>query len=103
MLGHTSVGDDTMADDKDQRISPAEHTMEVHQLPDATQREVLEIRDSLREVRETLSLEHFNEYVAAELRMDEATAQDFLAFATTGHLTPRMWEYFQRIARDATH
>ena len=93
-----------MADDtNDRRISPAERTMEVPQLPDATQREVLEIRDSLRELRETMSLEHFNEYVAAELRMDEATAQDFLAFAATARLTPRMWEYFQRIARDATH
>ncbi len=92
-----------MADDtNDRRISPAERTMEVPQLPDATQGEVLEIRDSLREVRETMSLEHFNEYVAAELRMDEATAQDFLAFAATDRLTPRMWEYFQRIARDAT-
>ena len=76
--------------------------MEVPELPDALQGEVLEIRDGLREVRETMSLEHFNEYVAAELRMDEATAQDFLAFAATDRLTPRMWEYFQRIARDAT-
>ncbi len=93
-----------MADDtNDRRISPAERTMEVPQLPDATQREVLEIRDSLRELRETMSLEHFNDYVAAELRMDEATAQDVLAFAATDRLTPRMWEYFQRIARDATH
>ncbi len=93
-----------MADDTtDRRISPAERTMEVPQLPDATQREVLEIRDSLRELRETMSLEHFNDYVAAELRMDEATAQDVLAFAATDRLTPRMWEYFQRIARDATH
>ncbi len=92
-----------MADDtNERRISPAERTMEVPQLPDATQREVLEIRDSLRELRETMSLEHFNEYVAAELRMDEATAQDFLAFAATDRLTPRMWEYFQRIARGAT-
>ena len=91
-----------MADDKDQRISPAEGTIELHQLPDATQGDVLEIRDSLREVRETMSLEQFNEYVAAEFRMDEATAQDFLAFAATDRLTPRMWEYFQRVARDAT-
>ena len=91
-----------MADDKDQRISPAEHTMVVAELPDALQGEVLEIRDSLREVRETMSLEHFNDYVAAELRMDEATAQDVLAFAATDRLTPRMWEYFQRIARGAT-
>ena len=93
-----------MADDtNERRISPAERTMELPQLPDATQREVLEIRDSLRELRETMSLEHFNEYVAAELRMDEATAQDFLAFAAIERLTPRMWEYVQRIARDATH
>ncbi len=93
-----------MADDtQEPRISPAERTMEVPQLPDALQGEVLEIRDSLREVRETMSLEHFNDYVAAELRMDEATAQDVLAFAATDRLTPRMWEYFQRIARDATH
>lgn len=93
-----------MADDtNERRISPAERTMEVHQLPDAIQGEVLEIRDSLREVRETMSLEQFNEYVAAELRMDEATAQDFLAFAATDRLTPGMWEYFEQIARDATH
>ena len=92
-----------MADDtNERRISPVERTMELPQFPDATQREVLEIRDSLRELRETMSLEHFNDYVAAELRMDEATAQDFLAFAATDRLTPRMWEYFQRIARDAT-
>ena len=89
-------------DNQGPRISPAERTMEVPELPDALQGEVLEIRDGLREVRETMSLEHFNEYVAAELRMDEATAQDFLAFAATDRLTPRMWEYFQRIARDAT-
>ena len=89
-------------DNQEPRISPVERTMEVPQLPDATQREVIEIRDSLREVRETMSLEHFNEYVAAELRMDEATAQDFLAFAAPDRLTPRMWEYFQRIARGAT-
>ena len=93
-----------MADDtNDRRISPAERTMELPQLPDALQGEVLEIRDSLREVRETMSLEQFNDYVAAELRMNEATAQDVLAFAATDRLTPRMWEYFQRIARDATH
>ena len=93
-----------MADDtNDRRISPAERTMELPQLPDALQAEVLEIRDSLREVRETMSLEHFNEYVAAELRMDEATAQDVLAFAATARLTPRMWEYFQRLAHDATY
>ena len=93
-----------MADDtNERRISPAERTMEVPQLPDALQGEVLEIRDSLREVRETMSLKHFNEYVAAELRMDEATAQDVLACAATDRLTPRIWEYFQRIARDATH
>jgi hypothetical protein len=49
-----------------------------------------------------MSLEHFNDYVAAELRMDAATAQDFLAFAATARLTPRMWEYFQRVARGAT-
>ena len=92
-----------MADDtQEPRISPAERTMEVPQLPDALQGEVLEIRDSLREVRETMSLEHFNDYVAAELRMDEATAQDFLALATPARLTPRMWEYFQRLARGAT-
>ena len=90
-------------DNQEPRISPAERTMELPQLPDALQGEVLEIRDSLRELRETMSLEHFNEYVAAELRMDEATAQDFLAFATTDRLTPRMREYFQRIARGATH
>jgi hypothetical protein len=89
-------------DNQEPRMSAAERTMELPQLPDATQGEVLEIRDSLREVRETMSLEHFNEYVAAELRMDEATAQDFLAFAATDRLTPRMWEYFERIARDAT-
>ena len=89
-------------DNQEPRMSAAERTVELPQLPDATQREVLEIGDSLREVRETMSLEQFNEYVAAELRMDEATAQDFLAFAATDRLTPRMWEYFQRIARGAT-
>ena len=89
-------------DNQEPRMSAAERTVELPQLPDATQREVFEIRDSLREVRETMSLEHFNEYVAAELRMDEATAQDFLALATPARLTPRMWEYFQRIARGAT-
>ena len=89
-------------DNQEPRISPAERTMELPQLPDATQGDVLEIRDSLREVRETMSLEQFNEYVAAELRMDEATAQDFLTFAAADRLTPRMWEYFQRVARDAT-
>ncbi len=92
-----------MVDDNEEgRISPVERTMEVPELPGETQGQVLQVRDSLRAVRETMSLEHFNHWAATELQMDEATAQDFLTFAAADRLTPRMWEYFQRIARGAT-
>jgi len=92
-----------MADDTSEgHVSPVERTVEVPQLPHATQGEVLEIRDSLREIRETMSLEQFNQWAATELQMDEATAQDFLAFAATTRLTPGMWEYFERVARGVT-
>ncbi len=76
-----------MADDnKEGRISPVERTMEVPELPGETQGHVLQVRGSLRAVRETMSLEHFNHWVAIELGMDPATAEDFLTFAPTESL-----------------
>ncbi len=89
-------------DNQEPRISPAERTMEVPELPGETQNQVIQVRDSLRAVRETMSLEHFNHWVATELGMDPATAEDFLTFAPTDRLTLRMWDYFERIGRGTT-
>jgi len=87
------------ADNTGRPIPPVERTMEVPELPGETQRQVIQVRDSLRAVRETMSLEHFNHWVATELGMDQATAQDFLTFMPTDRLTLRMWDYFERIGR----
>ena len=89
-------------DNKEGRITLVERTMEVPELPSETQRQMLQVRDSLRVVRETVSLARFNHWVATELGMDPATAEDFLTFAPTERLTLRMWEYFERLGRSAT-
>ncbi len=91
-----------VVDNKEGRTSRVERSMEVPEVPGETQNQVIEVRDSLRAVRETMSLEHFNHWVATELGMDEATAQDFLTFAAADRLTLRMWDYFEWIGRGTT-
>jgi len=82
--------------------SPLERPTELRQLPPDHQDQVLQIGDGLRAARETKSPEQFTEWAAGELRMDEATTQDFLTIEATGQLTPRIWQYLEQMAQSDT-